>query len=222
MAQHHDHQTEVGGSTHPHVCGSLFGCGDENGTGVLREDIKDGVFDRRAADRLLHRDEVDQQQFDGYLTARGRRRRQFLRASSFMGALSAVGPWFDRLAHAAGGDSPAPGAGGSLTPIGSGGAGGRVHVVPSTKETVRLGVFDTTLPPILTVESGDFVSFPDRSHFLNELQPGVPIDRLAALRLANPGRGVRIRSSARSPSRTRCPATSSRFGIIGCARSVGE
>ena len=52
--------------------------------------------------------------------------------------------------------------------------GGRVHVVESTKETVRLGVFDANLPPIVTVDSGDTISFPDTwSHLLNEMQPGV-------------------------------------------------
>jgi hypothetical protein len=69
-------------------------------------------------------------------------------------------------------------------------------VVPSTRETVRL--VDATLPPILTIESGDVVSFPDTwSHFLNEMQPGVPIDTLARLRVSNTGRG-HIRSSDRS------------------------
>jgi acetamidase/formamidase len=51
-------------------------------------------------------------------------------------------------------------------------------------------VFDATLPPIMTIDSGDSVSYPDTwSHFLNQLQPGVPIDRLAELRANNPGRG---------------------------------
>ena len=168
--------------TYRHDCGNLFGCGDEKGAGVLREDIKDATFDARAADRLLHLDELNQERVDDLLTARGRRRRQLLRASSFMGALAAVGPWFDRLAQAAGGDGAAPAAGSK--------ANSRTHVVDSTKETVRLGVFDATLPPILTIESGDWVSFPNTwSHFLNELQPEVPIDRLAAMRVSNPGRG---------------------------------
>lgn len=182
MAHQHDH--ELGKtSAQLHACGGLFGCGDEKGTGVIREDIKDGAFDRRAADRLLHMDEVDQERFDGFLTARGRMRRQLLRASSFMSALAAVGPWFDKFAQAAENSDQAPGTGGS-------GGGGRVHVVDSNKETVRLGVFDETLPPILTIESGDRLSFPNTwSHFLNEMQPGVPISRLAELRTANPGRG---------------------------------
>jgi acetamidase/formamidase len=181
----HQHQQSEGETpTHNHHCGGLFGCGDEKGTGVVREDIRDGAFDRRAADRLLHMDEVDQERFDGFLTARGRARRQLLRASSFMSALAAVGPWFGNLAQAAGTNGVGPAAGGA------GNDGGRVHVVDSNKQTVRLGVFDATLPPIVTIESGDLVSFPNTwSHFMNELQPGVPISRLAELRTINPGRG---------------------------------
>jgi hypothetical protein len=127
-------------------------------------------------------DEIDEERLDGYLTARGRARRQLLRASSFMGALAAVAPAFARLAQAA-----APGMAGPA----SGTVGkGRLHIVESTKDTVRLGVFDATLPPVLTIDSGDVLSFPNTwSHFLNEMQPGVSIDRLAELRKSNPGRG---------------------------------
>jgi len=128
---------------HHHDCGNLFGCGDEKGTGIIREDIKDAAFDKRASDRLLHMDEVDQETFDGYLSERGRWRRKFLQASSFMGALAAVEPWFAKLARAQGADA------GSLPPH----TDGRVHVVPSTKETVRLGVYDSNLAPVLTVDS---------------------------------------------------------------------
>src|SRR6516162_3107724 len=85
-------------SVNHHDCGNLFGCGDEKGTGVIREDIKDAAFDKRAADRLTHMDEMDQGRLDGFLTARGRLRRQLLRASSFMAALAAVGPRFAKLA----------------------------------------------------------------------------------------------------------------------------
>jgi acetamidase/formamidase len=168
-----------------HDCGNLFGCGAEKGTGVVREDMKDAAVPGGAADRLLHMDEVDQENLDGFLTVRGRSRRQLLQASSFMGALAAIGPWFARLARAA---DPAGG------PRQRSGAEkpdeGKVHVVESSNETVRLGVFDTTLPPILTVDSGDSISFPNTwSHFLNQMQPGVSIDKLAELRKSNPGRG---------------------------------
>jgi acetamidase/formamidase len=183
VADQHDHQTGGQAAAPGHACGGLFGCGDEKGIGIVREDIKDGAFDARAADRLLHMDQVEQERLDGFLTTRGRARRQLLRASSFMGALAAVGPWFGKLAQAAenGGSAPA-------SPAGNG--DGRVHVVESTKETVRLGVFDANLPPIVTIQSGDWITFPNTwSHFLNEMQPGVPVSRLAELRTANPGRG---------------------------------
>jgi len=178
----HNDQTEGQGLPHRHDCGNLFGCGDEKGTGVIREDIKDAAFGKRAKDCLLHMDQVNQERLDGFLTARGRLRRQLLRASSFMGALAAIGPQFGKLARAAEDGNP--------TPAGASSGNGRTHVVESNRETVRLGVFDETLPPIVTIESGDWVSFPNTwSHFMNELQPGVPVARLAELRASNPGRG---------------------------------
>jgi acetamidase/formamidase len=67
---------------------------------------------------------------------------------------------------------------------------GRIHVLPSDERTVRLGVFDATLPDLLEVESGDVVVYPDTwSHFLNRLQPGVSIDNVAQLRREHPGIG---------------------------------
>jgi len=36
----HDDQTDDHTPVHNHDCGNLFGCGDEKGTGVIREDIK--------------------------------------------------------------------------------------------------------------------------------------------------------------------------------------
>jgi acetamidase/formamidase len=172
-----------------HACGNLFGCGEEQGTGVLREDIKDAAFSSRAADRLLHMDEMNQEQLDGFLTARGHFRRRLLRASTFMGALAGIGPWFNKLARAS--DSLDGG-----TPTGSTGQNqkkdeeGRVHIVESDDKTVRLGVYDTTLDPILKIDSGDTISYPNTwSHFLNQMQPGVPIETLAKLRVSNPGHG---------------------------------
>jgi acetamidase/formamidase len=179
MAHEHDHDGDEHASPHHQDCGNLFGCGDEKGTGIIREDIKDGAVTPKSADRLSQMDEIDHERLDGYLSARGHARRQLLRASSFMGALAAVMPAFAKLAHAAAPGTAAPAA-----------RGGRLHTVESTKESVRLSVFDATLPPILTIDSGDTVSFPNTwSHFLNEMQPGVSIDRLAQLRTSNPGRG---------------------------------
>src|ERR1700739_282915 len=172
----------------PHQCGDLFGCGETSGTGVIREDLAEAAFSRKAADRLLRKDEVNQQTLDGYLTVRGRSRRSLLRASGFMGALAAIGPWFTKLAGAR------EGIGGSgnvaLDQKDSNSGEGKVHTVESNKDTVHLGVFDTTLATILTIDSGDIVSYTNTwSHFLNQLEPGVPVEKLAELRTSNPGRG---------------------------------
>jgi acetamidase/formamidase len=167
-----------------HHCGNLFGCGEEQGTGVFREDIKDAAFTKRAADRLLHMDEMNQEQLEDCLTARGHFRRRLLGASSFMGALAGIGPWFTKLAHAANAlDGATAGAWQKDDE-------GRVHVVESNDKTVHLGVYDTTLDPILKIDSGDTISFTNTwSHFLNQLQPGVPIETLVKIRVGNPGHG---------------------------------
>lgn len=182
MAEHHDHE-ESQPVHHHHDCGNLFGCGDVKGTGVLREDIKEAAVKRRTSDRLLHMDEVNQETLDGYLTARGRSRRSLLRSSTFMGLLATAGPWFSKLAFAA--EAPLePGQAGAKA------ASGKTHTVESNNQTVHLGVFDANLPPIIKIDSGDTVSFPDTwSHFLNQMQPGVPVEKLAELRKSNPGRG---------------------------------
>jgi acetamidase/formamidase len=173
---------------HHHACGNLFGCGEVQGTGVLREDLKDAAFTRRAADRLLHMDEVNQQQFDGFLNARGQFRRRLLRASGFMGALAGIGPWFSKLARAANTFDGASGTAAAQKQKKD--EQGRVHVVESNDKTVRLGIYDTTLDPILKIDSGDTISYPNTwSHFLNQMQPGVPIETLAKLRVSNPGHG---------------------------------
>jgi acetamidase/formamidase len=182
MSDVSDHQQGNQSQSH-HSCGNLFGCGEEQGTGVVREDIKDAAFTKQAADRLLHMDEMNQEQLDGYLTARGHSRRSLLRASSFMGALAGIGPWFTKLARAA-----------DALKVGTAAANkddqGRVHVVESNDKTVHLGVYDTTLDPILKIDSEDTISFPNTwSHFLNQMQPGVPIETLAKLRLSNQGHG---------------------------------
>jgi len=66
MPEHCDQENQP--IRHYHDCGNLFGCGDETGTGVLREDLKDGALTQRASDRLLHMDELNQEKLDSYLT----------------------------------------------------------------------------------------------------------------------------------------------------------
>ena len=195
----HDHQHDSDQEaplTHHHACSNLFGCGDELGTGVLREDIKDAAVTRRSSDRLLHMDEMDQETLDGYLGARGRARRKLLRASSFMGVLATVGPWFGnlafgKLAYAAGREEidTEPSAQGKAKHSAKA-DDSKVHVVESNDQTMHLGVFDANLPPVVKIDSGDSVSFPNTwSHFLNHMQPGVPVDKLAEMRKSNPGKG---------------------------------
>ena len=49
----HDHGHDIEGESpiaHHHDCGNLFGCGDEQGTGIVREDIKDGAYQRYTGD----------------------------------------------------------------------------------------------------------------------------------------------------------------------------
>lgn len=178
----HDHEHQAASPQHNHQCGGLFGCGEEQGTGVVREDIKDGTVTQRTTDRLLHMDQIQQETLDGYMTQRGRSRRNLLRASSFMGALAAVGPWFGKLTNAL---EPNP----DQHKSGKNDEG-KVHEIESNNQTVKLGVFDATAAPIVTVESGDTISYTNTwSHFLNQMQPGVPVEKLAELRKSNPGRG---------------------------------
>jgi len=78
-----------------------------------------------------------------------------LRASSFMGVLAATGPWFSKLAFAGQKDAGKKTSGAKHPEKDE----GKVHVVESTNETVHLGVFDTTLPPIIKIDSGEHHKF---------------------------------------------------------------
>jgi len=51
MAHQHDDRRGGEAPAHNHNCGGLFGCGDEKGTGVVRQDIKDAAFGKPTADR---------------------------------------------------------------------------------------------------------------------------------------------------------------------------
>ena len=190
MQDHSAQDPHLPATHHHHNCGNLFGCGDEKGTGTVREDIKDAAVSLRTSDRLLHMDEISQEPFDRYLTARGRGRRALLRASSFMGALAAVGPWFSKLSYATGADREPSTQKKAAKAVTKKEDEGHVHVVESNKDTVHLGVYDTNLPPIITIDSGDTISYPNTwSHFLNQMEPGVSVDKLAQWRKDNPGKG---------------------------------
>jgi len=111
MSQGHDKANEpIPQRFHHHACTNFFGCGDEKGVGIFREDIKDAAFDDRTSDRLLHMDEVDQENLDNYLSARGRWRRKFLRASHLRAILKSYLDYYHRSrTHLAlGKDAPEP------------------------------------------------------------------------------------------------------------------
>jgi acetamidase/formamidase len=164
----------------------MFGCGESVGRGsfLLRDEVAEAVYPSQA-DRLRHMDGIDQDSLEAALDARGRARRSLLAAGGVLGLLAAVGPAFATFAEPRGSDPRAQ------PPATSAAAQtGRVHTVPSTSATVKLGVFDATLPNILDVDSGDVVVYPDTwTHFLNRVQPGVPIEELAQMRRSNPGKG---------------------------------
>ncbi|HEV7665576.1 MAG TPA: acetamidase/formamidase family protein, partial [Chloroflexota bacterium] len=138
----------------------MFGCGESSGPD--RFGFANGTPFALRADRLRHGDWLDRDAVDQAHEAR-------LRGAAFLSS---------------GGGPQTPPA--TQRPTSS----GRVHTVPSTPETVRLGVFDTALPDIVEIDSGDEVVYPATwSHFLNRLQPGTSIADLAQLRRENPGRG---------------------------------
>jgi acetamidase/formamidase len=164
----------------------MFGCGESVGSGsfIFRDEIAQAGYAPRA-DRLRHMDSLNQGSLEAVLDARGRARRTLLAAGGVLGLLAAVGPAFATFAEPRGSER------GAQPPAASGAAQtGRVHTIPSTSATVRLGVFDATLPNLVDVDSGDVVVYPDTwTHFLNRVQPGVPIEDLAEMRRSNPGKG---------------------------------
>jgi acetamidase/formamidase len=161
----------------------MFGCGESFGRGfVFRDEIVEASAGSRQVDRLRHVDELERDTLDEALDARGRDRRALLLGAGVAGVLAAMGPAFSAFA--------APPAGGARLAPNMAAQAGRLQTVASTAQTVRLGVFDSTLPNILEVDSGDVVVYPNTwSHFLNRAQPGVSIDELAQMRRDNPGKG---------------------------------
>jgi acetamidase/formamidase len=152
----------------------VFGCGEGSADRVLAlaPAVVEGVYARRA-DRLRRTDGVQRDVLDWLAEARLRAAAVVVGGLGVLGMLGPLAAWLG---------------GGSSQPRGQ--RIGRIHTVPSMPETVRLGVFDSTLPDVLEIESGDVIVYPDTwSHFLNRMQPGVGIDELAQLRRENPGRG---------------------------------
>ena len=149
----------------------MFGCGESS---LEPLGFSADVVPACGLDRVRHADGLNRDVLDWLYEARLRARAFFLGG---VGVLGLLGPLLTTLGSGGSRQSPDD-------PI------GRLHVVPSTPETVRLGVFDSTLPNVLEIESGDVVIYPDTwSHFLNRMQPGVSIDELGQLRREHPGIG---------------------------------
>jgi acetamidase/formamidase len=165
--------------------GGLSGCGEVVGSGELASPQADAAVEKRGA-RLADLSELRDERVEELLDARARQRRQLLKAGGLFGALSAAAPLLASARANEAGASADLGHGAPLFPQ----EGGKVHVIDSTAETVRWGIFDTNLPNIVEIDSGDVVSLPRTwTHYLNQLQPGVSVDELVALRLSRPGVG---------------------------------
>ncbi|MBW4621294.1 MAG: acetamidase/formamidase family protein [Cyanosarcina radialis HA8281-LM2] len=66
---------------------------------------------------------------------------------------------------------------------------GGVYLLPATNETVQWGWFNNSEPPRARIKSGDTVVMETMMASLNQVLPGVPIDKITKLRVDNPGRG---------------------------------
>lgn len=129
------------------LCGGLFGCGEDDGRRYMTEPgAVDVALDRRTRDRVLHRDEIDQEALEPYLASYRVSRRRLFGVSGLFSVLAAVTP-ASLLA--------------ALRPRRAEAAvvEGRTHEVPSNSQTVRLGVLDATLPNILEIEPGDTIVY---------------------------------------------------------------
>jgi acetamidase/formamidase len=66
---------------------------------------------------------------------------------------------------------------------------GKHYVLPANKENVQWGWYDPTEKPKLVVNSGDTVSIETWRPGMDEIKPGVSMDEIIKLRLANDGGG---------------------------------
>lgn len=66
---------------------------------------------------------------------------------------------------------------------------GKHYLLPANKETTQWGWLDPAEKPKLTVNSGDTVAIETLRHSMDEIKPGVSMDEIVKLRLANPGGG---------------------------------
>jgi len=61
-------------------------------------------------------------------------------------------------------------------------SGGKVHTLKATPQTVHTGFFDASIPPVLTIDSGDTVNLSTMMLMDGKLRCGMTIDELIATR----------------------------------------
>ncbi|HLH25109.1 MAG TPA: acetamidase/formamidase family protein [Chloroflexota bacterium] len=152
----------------------------------LHDDLVEAAAD---LDRLTHDDTLDRERLDGFISARKATRRDVLKLGGALGFTTVASPLLGGAdAHRA---WPLYVAGGALPQLFDPDPQSRSHTIESIPgETVELGRFDPTRSPIVTIDSGDILHYPNTlTHFLGRVRPGVPIAEIAQLRRDNPGRG---------------------------------
>lgn len=140
-------------------------------------------------DPLMHRDEIDQERLDDFLSARKATRRDVLRLGGTLSFVTAASPLLGGAdTHRA---WPLYVAGATPPAMFEPNPQGRTHTIDSIpNKTVELGRFDPTKAPIITIDSGDTLVYRNTlTHFFDRIRPGVTIAEIAQLRRDNPGRG---------------------------------
>src|SRR2546422_11469770 len=66
---------------------------------------------------------------------------------------------------------------------------GKRYVLPANPETTQWGWLDAGEKPKLVVNSGDTVAVETLLHSMDQIKPGVSMEEIVKLRLANPGGG---------------------------------
>jgi len=67
---------------------------------------------------------------------------------------------------------------------------GKTHKLFATPQTVHTGFFDSTIPPVLVVESGDRVVFDTMTVWENQIRSGMALEELFAVRQSYVDRGI--------------------------------
>ncbi len=163
--------------------GDLHGCSEPDRRWFrVRDEITEQATRGRVGDRLTHRDEIDQERLDGFLSARKATRRDVLRVGSLLPLATVASPLLG------GADArrawplftPRP----TAPPLFSTSPQGRTHTVPSVLgQSAFVGYYDDSLAPAATIDSGDIVIYPNTpSGYGGRIQPGVTMDDLVAWR----------------------------------------